>query len=200
LADNGNTYTAAFALDNNAVAPDYGATAELEPGINRVVYFFDVDGESSYNLKLSISDKLGAGGVATITVPTTHVTIEFNQSGNGIAFGKTSEKDAFECGMDAEFSGNVSIIQAGGQAIRIPEIQFGTVKITPSAANTPTSAKVTFQKEFSGVPTVIVSPVGSIVGTTILGAGVTAYTTKDCLVWVTRTNTSETTLNWIAVY
>lgn len=199
LSDNGNVYSAAFKLDGAAVTPT-GTITGLAPGTAYTVYIKGVDGETSHSLRLTATDSVGNGTSVSITIPTINITIEYNESGKGVAFGKTSEKDAFECAWEAEFSGGISIIQASGQAIRIPEIQAGTVKITPSAANTPTSVKVTFPKEFSGVPTIVVSPVGSIVGTTILGAGVTAYTKKDCLLWVTRTNTSETTLNWIAIY
>ena len=38
------------------------------------------------------------------TLPTVAVTMDFHHSGKGIAFGKTSEKEAFECAMPAEFS------------------------------------------------------------------------------------------------
>jgi hypothetical protein len=86
------------------------------------------------------------------------------------------------------------------QGFRVPEIQHGNVSITPSAANTPTSKVVTFKQEFSGSPSVVASANTSVPGTTVLGVGTSSRSATGCTIWVTRTNTTETTVNWIAVY
>lgn len=83
---------------------------------------------------------------------------------------------------------------------RIPEIQSGIVTITPSAANTPTSKIVTFGKEFSGSPVMTASPHTSVPGTTVLGVGTASRSTTGFTMWLTRTNTTDTNINWIAVY
>lgn len=83
---------------------------------------------------------------------------------------------------------------------RVPEVQHGNVKITPSAANTPTAKVITFAKEFSGSPDIVVSPHTSVPGTTLLGVGTAERSSTDCTIYVTRTNTTETTINWIAAY
>ena len=85
-------------------------------------------------------------------------------------------------------------------AFRIPQIQHGKATITPSAANTPTSVDVTFPKAFSGTPTVIVSPATAVPGTTVIGAGVNSVSSTGCKIWVTRINTTNTVVNWIAIY
>jgi hypothetical protein len=85
-------------------------------------------------------------------------------------------------------------------AFRIPQIQRGSVRITPTAANTPTSMAITFEKEFSGTPTVIVSPYTAVPGTVVTGVAVNGASKTGCTIWVTRTNTTETVVHWIAIY
>ena len=85
------------------------------------------------------------------------------------------------------------------QGFRVPEIQHGNINITPSAANTPTSKAVTFKQEFSGNPDIIATAHTSVPGTTLLCVGTASRSTTGCTIWVTRTNTTETTVNWIAV-
>lgn len=123
LADQGNTYNATFKFNNSTKVPDYGTATDLASGTDYSAYFFDVDGESSYTLKTSATDKLGNVVSATTIIPTIGVTIEFNDSGNGIAFGKTSEKDAFECAWPAEFGSSVSV---GGNLIADFVVEQGT--------------------------------------------------------------------------
>ena len=328
LANNGNTYEAWFKLDDKTVTPASGSTYDLNSGEEYSVYFKNIDGEQSHRLAMSVYDLVGLGMTTTITIPTLNVTLEYNASGKGIAFGKPSEKDALECAWPmylsddlfiatkitcnnpfslrnfnincywadnaahdmivrntdgltlglgwsgnaddgtsydtvldvrpklASFRGTVSAprgrftatndlsgtehkdvalrlgdedgqhididsneIQAkesptapgplylnldGGDVsvgdFRIPQIQRGSVTIKPTAANTPTSADVTFPKAFSGTPTVIVSPATAVPGTTVLGAGVNSVTATGCKIWTTRTNTTDTVINWIAVY
>jgi hypothetical protein len=109
LADYGNTYSVAFALDGTAKTPDAGNPEGLRSGIDYAFHFLNVESERSHALTITATDLSGNTGAAAFTVPTTQVTIEFNGSGKGIAFGKTSEKDAFECAMPAEFTGGVTI-------------------------------------------------------------------------------------------
>lgn len=86
------------------------------------------------------------------------------------------------------------------QGFRVPEIQHGNVSITPSAANTPTSKIVTFDKEFSASPNIVASAHTSVPGTIVLGVGTTNRSTTGCNILVTRINTTETTVNWIAIH
>lgn len=78
------------------------------------------------------------------------------------------------------------------------QIASGHVNITPSAKNTPTSATISFGKTFETPPSVVVTPTSSVPGTVVTGWGVTDVTTTGCKIWVTRTNTTATGLNWIA--
>ena len=107
LADKGNVYAAKFEIDGGAKTPSNSTTSGLKTGTEYAAYFVDVNGDTSHVLKLTVTDSVGYAGVATITIPTTHITMEFNASGKGIAFGKTSEKDAFECDWDMYITGDL---------------------------------------------------------------------------------------------
>lgn len=77
-------------------------------------------------------------------------------------------------------------------------IQVGRVSIVP-VANKPTMAHVDFPKPFQGQPYVIVTPVTSVPGTNVLGVGATNNTKNGFDAYITRTNTTETILAWIAI-
>ena len=77
-------------------------------------------------------------------------------------------------------------------------IQYGRISINP-VANKPTMEHVQFPKTFAGQPCVVVTPVTSVPGTNILGAGATNNTSAGFDAYITRTNTTETILAWIAI-
>lgn len=195
LVDQGNTYSATFTMDGAARVPNGGATSGLASGANRAVYFLDLDGEVSHTLTFTFTDKVGTESKAAVIVPTDNVTIEYRANGKGIAFGKTSERDGFECAWPAYFDGYIHT-----NGMRVPLIQWGTASITPSAANTPTSKVVTFSGAFPGSPAVILTPQTSVPGTTVLGAGTSDRSASGVTVWVARTNTTATVVHWVAIY
>ncbi|MCC8129422.1 MAG: hypothetical protein LIO51_05735, partial [Clostridiales bacterium] len=89
-----------------------------------------------------------------------------------------------------------------GNTIRVPEIQKGTVSITPSNANTPTSAAVTFDTAFSGTPRVMVTVNNNTVGSYITGVGATGASSTGVTIWLTRNAATTSAINvwWVAVY
>ena len=74
----------------------------------------------------------------------------------------------------------------------------GKVTITPSSANTPKSADVTWPA-MSAVPIVVATPNTTVVGTTVKGVAVSDITTTGCKIWVTRGDTTATVVNYIAM-
>lgn len=74
----------------------------------------------------------------------------------------------------------------------------GEVSITPTAANTPTKVTISYGKTFPSTPKVIVGTVSSVPGTTVLGAACANRTTTGCDLYISRTNTTATTVIWIA--
>lgn len=109
LAAYGNRYQASFVVDGVVTRPNYGAVTNLAHDTEYKFHYIAMSSEGSHTLTVSVGDSMGETGSAEIIIPTTYITMEFRSTGKGIAFGKTSEKDAFECALDAEFDGNVDI-------------------------------------------------------------------------------------------
>ncbi len=91
-------------------------------------------------------------------------------------------------------------LYAGPKGIRVPEVQRGTATITPSAANTPTGLAVSFGEDFSGTPIVTASAASTTPGTQVTGVSAYGSTYAGTTIYVTRTNTTATGVNWVAVY
>ena len=86
------------------------------------------------------------------------------------------------------------------QGFRVPEIQKGSVSIVPSAANTPTAKIVTFDKQFSGTPAVVANPLTGVPGTVVLGVAAANPNESQVTIYLTRTNTTSTGVQWIAIH
>lgn len=85
------------------------------------------------------------------------------------------------------------------------KIVGGGVTITPSAANTPTSKYVSYS--FGSTPNVVACPQTSVPGsknddgnssTRVLGVGVTSISSSGCYIWINRTNTTATIVQYLA--
>lgn len=93
---------------------------------------------------------------------------------------------------------------AGGHLTRKDYVDAQTygnsVDITPSASNTPTSRTVTFPAgRFKSTPTVVATAVATVPGTVVTGVAVTSVSTTGCTIWLTRTSTTTTTVNFVAI-
>jgi len=78
--------------------------------------------------------------------------------------------------------------------------EFGTVTITPSGANTPTAQAVTFAKTYTTPPFVSLTLLSAVPGGTVTGYAISAApTTTGFSAVVTRTNTTQTVFQWMAV-
>jgi hypothetical protein len=73
-------------------------------------------------------------------------------------------------------------------------LESGWVTITPTAANTPTAAFITFKKHYLKIPVVLVTPSSGVIGTQVLGASTNGITQDGVNIVVTRTNTTPTTI------
>jgi hypothetical protein len=85
-------------------------------------------------------------------------------------------------------------------ALRFPiaSIAAGTVSITP-VANTPTSGNVSFGKTLPGTVVVMVTASSAVPGSGVVEVSTTTITSTGCTVWIYRTSTTASTINWIAV-
>lgn len=77
-------------------------------------------------------------------------------------------------------------------------IQGGKVYITPSAANTPTYVEVEYDHAFANLPVVVATPITDSPGTYLTGCSVTNATRTSCRIFITRTNTIQTPVMWMA--
>lgn len=67
------------------------------------------DTNKSYNISVTYGDSAKTGLVASDTVMSSTVLVDFNGSGKGIAFGKVSDGDIFDVNMDARFRKNLCV-------------------------------------------------------------------------------------------
>lgn len=82
-------------------------------------------------------------------------------------------------------------------------IQWGTVSITPSAANVATGAAVTFPIAYESVPTVFLAPISSAPNTISVGVvrsgDLVTDATKQVGVMLVRSSVTATSINWLAI-
>ncbi|MBT2400646.1 hypothetical protein [Streptomyces sp. ISL-100] len=75
----------------------------------------------------------------------------------------------------------------------------GRTAITPSAANTPTSVTVTGLGLTGFTPRAVATPSTTLPGTQVTGVGTTSVTTSSFVLWLTRTNTTTTSIDWFVI-
>lgn len=238
--------------------------------------------DSSYDVRLSVTDYFTTVS-GTFEIPTAFTLLDFNASGKGLAFGKVSEDDVFECALAADFlndirmggvkkdnsekniyfqsredatyvhncklyggngdsptsigmhdsenahgifryltsteqlviDGSVKLMQSGNEFAAIKQftygdrngvvhfangllIQWGVETITP-VANTPTGKTVTFPVAYDVNPMVIANAISTVPGTTVAGGSSASITTTTVGIYVTRVNTTNTSVGWIAI-
>lgn len=81
-------------------------------------------------------------------------------------------------------------------------LQWGSVTISATAANTVTSTTVTFPQSYDFAPFITATPqiaYPNAVTTSVGGGSTTAEAKTGMTIYMTRTNTSETTFRWFAV-
>jgi hypothetical protein len=76
---------------------------------------------------------------------------------------------------------------------------MGTTTITPSAVNTPTSASITGLNLMGSTFLGYATAVTAVPGSAVTGVGITNVTATGATLWVTRTNTTATVVNWMVI-
>jgi len=77
-------------------------------------------------------------------------------------------------------------------------IQWGVETITP-VANTPTAKAVTFPIAYTSIPMVLTTAITTVPGTSVSGNAAADITAKGFDAYVTRNNTTNTSVGWIAI-
>lgn len=106
-------------------------------------------------------------------------------SARGTAFITGNGSDLCDLDVDGQFT-------AGNLA-------WGTVSITPSAANTPTSALVTGLNVQGSTFRAFVTAQSSFPGTQVTGVAANGISGTGLEVWLTRTTTNATTVFWMLI-
>lgn len=103
----------------------------------RVTGNTDILTTASYEAKIEATDRLGNTASFTAVIPTQDVAFHLREGGKGAAFGKYSEKEAFECVWDAEFKGNVQAnsLRVGGKTLLDWIYPIGAIYISVSATD-----------------------------------------------------------------
>lgn len=78
-------------------------------------------------------------------------------------------------------------------------IAYGTATITPSAANTPTSMTISGLGLSGSSFYAQVTPQTTVPGTQVTGVGASGVSGNGLTLWVTRTNTTATIVNWLVI-
>lgn len=77
-------------------------------------------------------------------------------------------------------------------------IQWGVETITP-VANTATGKAVTFPVAYTSVPMVLTTALTTVPGASVTGNAAADITVTGFDAYVTRTNTTNTSVGWIAI-
>lgn len=157
-----------------------------------------------FNIQMTVKDWFGATATATTGLPSGAVILDIKADGQGIAFGKTSEQAGVEFGW-----GIVNQLKTFGTLsgrYRTHDgllLQWGNVTITPTAADTPTTAVITFPLPYASTPITLATPITSVPQSlsvsTQRSVDLVTDNTKAMAVTLTRSSTTATGIVWLAV-
>ena len=157
--------------------------------------------EFQYDIRITVSDWFNSPRVYTTTLPSAAVILDLLASGKGIAFGKVAEVEGIDFGWNMvgfEAVTGAGILRLGGFLL-----QWGNVNITPSAAGTPTTVIVTFERPFTATPTVLATPVSGVPQTLAVAVQRSTDLVGDPkaahAITLTREGTTTTGINWLAI-
>ena len=166
----------------------------------------------SYVVEIGVCDEVEFNDIwYTFDIPTDKVYLHKAGSMNSLGIGKYAEVE-----NAVDIADDIKVIIGGNEAEAVASttegdktgsikyasgltIQWGSVLITPSAENTPTSAEVTFPIPYKSMPFVIVNPATSVPGTTVLGTSASSVSKTSFEAVLTRGNLTQTDIRWMAI-
>lgn len=89
----------------------------------------------SYRFRLTVTDYFGSSQAAAL-IDSSFSLIDYRNTGRGIAFGKASEKDAFEVEMDAEFNKTSTFFNILSQSLQADGATVGTLNVNDRIMST----------------------------------------------------------------
>lgn len=169
-------------------------SASGSSGTVSTIYGSSFESDYDYTVTCTVTDTADSSTSISRVVGSTNYIIDFLKGGTGVAIGgAATEENLFDCKLPANFDEDITYY-----GTVMPIFQYGYTTITPSAANTPTSKTITFDVPYTSTPRIVVTPVTSVPGTSVTGVGVNSVGTDGFKIWLTRTNTTSTSIAWLA--
>lgn len=127
---NNRTYDLKYGVSGSSLTSFSTGTADANySGTQTFTSSPAISADNSYVIALALSDYFSTT-VETVSIPTGFVLWDNRGTGRGVAFGKVSEKDEFECALPADFTKDVSMSKktqiCGGQWVHRAEGTYGT--------------------------------------------------------------------------
>lgn len=159
----------------------------------------------SHDVRLAVTDWFGETTTRNTQAPSAAVIFDIKANGKGFAIGKTAEQEGIDFGWPIVGASNLLDIAMQGH-YRTHDgllVQWGSVSITPTAVNEPTTAVITFPLPYAATPLVFCTPVTSVpetvsVGTLRSGSGITDSKKQHGIV-LTRAGMTTTGISWLAI-
>lgn len=172
----------------------------------------------TYIAQVDAVDTVGNHTSVTFTIPTDKVYVHRDGNRRSLTFGGYVEEDntfAFAEDIAVKVKGKTMTIGGNeAEAVRSKStsdvtgkiqmasgltIQWGQIVVTPTAANTPTAAAVTFPIAYKSIPFVVTNPASTVPGTVILGTCASAVSETGFDAILTRTTVTATGIRWLAI-
>jgi hypothetical protein len=144
----------------------------------------------------------------TYTVPPSDVFISMikgsSVANHKLGVGTGNPSKMLDVKQGAAFASAADWTYCAGKGVLIGQaagymLQWGTVSITPTAANTPTSVAVTFSPAFLSAPYVWTTPITSVPGKEVTGTSGSNVTATGADIVGCRTNTVSFGVRWLAI-
>lgn len=179
----------------------YGTSTALTNKAKRVLGGGAISTSFSYQVLVTFADKFNTR-TAVFSLSTALKVFSMKQN-LGAAFGKVAEtNDLLDVAWGARIRKNLTVdgmifgTDVGGLLGK--RIQYGSVMVPITAANTVGSIVVTFPKVFSGTPCVVVTAYSGA-PTRVSPATVNDVSNTRCTIYLSRETVVNTSVNWLAI-
>ncbi len=188
-ADYGSTLLSLTALSGNTTVKPASPT-------------FSVD--YTYNFQMVVEDWFGTTATTVAVLPSGAVILDIKANGKGLGVGKTAEQDGIDFGWD--IVGRIKSMGGMSGRYRTEDgmlLQWGSVSITPTAANEATNAIVTFPLPYVETPIVVATPSTSVPNTLSVGvqrgADLVGDPKQKVAITLVRAGLTSTSISWVAI-
>lgn len=151
--------------------------------------WLNLDPDYSYYVEIKVEDKLTSDTVV-FTIPQSTPLISYRRKKVGI----NNRNPQFALDIIGGACVDGGTVYHSGNIV----IELGSESISP-VANTPTKSCIKFSKKFTKEPIVLVTPCTMGPGTDVKGVSVQNITTEEFEIYLTRNNTTATTIYWLAI-